>query len=139
MTLALDWSLALKILVAYALAFPIGWERERDARSAGLRTFPLVSVASCAYMLAGASLGSGADTMARVLVGVMTGIGFIGGGAILRHGESVRGTATAASLWNMGAVGAAVAYGRYDLDLLLSVINYLSLRMLRPLKREADE
>ncbi|MEO7651212.1 MAG: MgtC/SapB family protein [Bryobacteraceae bacterium] len=126
---------AIKICIAYAMAVPIGWERQQDDRSAGLRTFPLVSIASCAYMLLAADVGFAAADTARVLVGVMTGIGFIGGGAILKYGVTVRGTATAASLWNMGAVGASVSRGHYELAVLLSFINFLSLRLLTPFER----
>src|SRR5437867_13067104 len=93
-------TLILKVLIAFALALPTGWERFKHDRSAGLRTFPLVSLASCAYMLAAEQGTLGADTKARILVGVMTGIGFIGGGSILKEANSVHGTATAASLWN---------------------------------------
>ncbi|MEG6551649.1 MgtC/SapB family protein, partial [Desulfocurvibacter africanus] len=82
-----------KLAMSYLLAFPIAWERERDARSAGLRTFPLVAVASCGYMLTGISALAGADAQSRVFYGIITGIGFIGGGAILKHSGSVRGTA----------------------------------------------
>ena len=122
----------IKIGIAYALAVPTGWERQLDDRSAGLRTFPLVSVASCAYMLLITDGGFAAADISRVMVGVMTGIGFIGGGAILKEGMTVRGTATAASLWNMGAVGASVSRGHYELAVLLSIINFLSLRLLTP-------
>src|SRR5262245_589653 len=93
----------LKVLIAYALGLPTGWERFKHDRSAGLRTFPLFALASCAYMLAAEQGALGADTKARILVGVMTGIGFIGGGSILKEATTVHGTATAASLWNMGA------------------------------------
>lgn len=65
----------------------------------------------------------------------MTGIGFIGGGAILKGGVSVHGTATAASIWNTGAIGAAVAYGRYEIAILLSLVNFATLHFLTPLKR----
>src|SRR5436190_15479063 len=98
-------TLILKVLIAFALALPTGWERFRHDRSAGLRTFPLVSLASCAYMLAAALTPLGVDAQSRILVGVMTGIGFIGGGSIVRGATEVHGTATAASLWNMGAIG----------------------------------
>ena len=124
----------LKVALAYVLAVPIGWERFKNDRSAGLRTFPLVSLASCAYMLAADQANLGADTKARILVGVMTGIGFIGGGSILKDANSVHGTATAASLWNTGAIGASVAYGNYWLSAALCGINYLSLLLLTPLE-----
>src|SRR5438132_6310323 len=122
----------VKVMAAYALALPTGYERFKHDRSAGLRTFPLVALASCAFMLAAEQPGLSGDTKARILVGVMTGIGFIGGGSILKEGAAVHGTATAASLWNMGAIGAAVAYGNYGLAGLLCAINYLALLLWKP-------
>ena len=122
----------LKVAIAYVLALPTGWERFKHDRSAGLRTFPLVSLASCAYMLAASQTTLDVSAQSRILVGVMTGIGFIGGGSILKEANSVHGTATAASLWNMGAIGVSVSYGNYGLALLLCVINYLSLLFLTP-------
>jgi putative Mg2+ transporter-C (MgtC) family protein len=131
-----------KFLIAFALGLPTGWERFQHDRSAGLRTFPLVSLASCAYMLVAGNPSITSDTQARILVGVMTGIGFIGGGSIIKEASTVHGTATAASLWNMGAVGAAVAYGNYSLAVLLCVLNYLTLLVMsyleKKLKRDAD-
>src|SRR5436190_11724041 len=102
-------TLILKVLIAFALALPTGWERFKHDRSAGLRTFPLVALASCAYMVAAGQTAIGSDSLSRILVGVMTGIGFIGGGSILKDASTVHGTATAASLWNMGAIGVCVA------------------------------
>src|SRR6266446_6920728 len=123
---ALDSAQLLKVAIAYLLALPTGWERFKHDRSAGLRTFPLVSLASCAYMLAASQTSLDVAAQSRILVGVMTGIGFIGGGSILKEANSVHGTATAASLWNMGAIGVSVSYGNYGLAVLLSAVNYLS-------------
>ena len=72
--------------------------------------------------------------MARLLYGLMTGIGFIGGGAIIKDGSSVQGTATAASIWNMGAVGVTVAFQRYEIAIALTAINFTILRLMPPLK-----
>ena len=100
----------------------------------GLRTFPLVSVASCAYVLIAVSvIGPAADAQSRIIQGLMTGIGFIGGGAILKDGDVVRGTATAASVWMVGAIGAAVGYERYEIAIVLSLVTFLTLRLLTPL------
>ncbi|WP_301591626.1 MgtC/SapB family protein, partial [Sabulicella glaciei] len=86
--------------IAYVLALVIGWNREREARSAGLRTFPLVAIASCGFVQATEmSLGEDPEAVARVVSGIVTGIGFIGAGAIMKGGDEVRGTATAASIW----------------------------------------
>ncbi|MCI0546194.1 MAG: MgtC/SapB family protein [Candidatus Rokubacteria bacterium] len=128
-------SVFMAIAIAYALAVPLGWDREHEERSAGLRTFPLVAIASCGYVLLAKSvLEPSAKAQARILEGLMTGIGFIGGGAILKEGGSVRGTATAASIWSTGAIGAAVAYSRYEIAILLAVINFATLRFLARLK-----
>lgn len=123
-----------KVLIAYALGLPTGWERFKHDRSAGLRTFPLVSLASCAYMLAASQAQLDIAAQSRLVVGVMTGIGFIGGGSILKEGTTVHGTATAASLWNMGAIGACVAFGNFPIALLLCALNYLTLRFLTPME-----
>lgn len=124
------------LLVAYALALPIGWDQEREALSAGLRTFPLVAGASCGLVLVAVALfGPRATAHARVLEGLITGIGFIGGGAILKGGDQVRGTATAASVWTTGVVGAAVGFGLYDIAVVLAVLKFLTLRVLRGVKQ----
>jgi putative Mg2+ transporter-C (MgtC) family protein len=125
------------LAAAYALALPIGWNRERAERSAGLRTFPLVALASCGFVQATESLVSDSpEAMARIVEGLITGVGFIGGGAILKHGSSVQGTATAASLWSTGAIGAAVGLGSYDVAVTVAVFTILTLQLLSPLKPE---
>jgi putative Mg2+ transporter-C (MgtC) family protein len=126
------------LIVAYLLALPIGWNREQAERSAGIRTFPLVALASCGIVQASEALTTGSpEAMARIIEGVITGMGFIGGGAILRHHESVKGTATAASLWVTGAIGIAVGIGNLDVAAILAVITFATLWMLSPLKAVA--
>jgi len=130
---------AAAMLIAYALAFPIGWNREKEERSAGLRTFPLVAIASCGFIQAAEGFAVGhPDAMSRVVEGLLAGMGFIGGGAILHHGNSVKGTATAASLWATGAIGVAAGLGSYDVAVMLSVVTFISLRLLQPLKKAAN-
>jgi putative Mg2+ transporter-C (MgtC) family protein len=80
-------------------------------------------------------VGDNPEALSRVLYGLMTGIGFIGGGAILKDGGNVSGTATAASIWNTGAVGAAVAFQRFEIAIALALVNFLILRFLQTLKR----
>ena len=112
------WHLA----VAYLLALPVAFNREQSTRSAGLRTFPLVAIAACGYVLVAFSILTTTDAEARVIQGVVTGIGFIGGGAILKSGGSVSGTATAASIWTTGLIGISVAADRFEIAILLSLI-----------------
>ena len=125
----------LALATAFALAMPIGWDREKKARSAGLRTFPLVALASCGFIQASESLMvDSPEGMSKVIEGLITGIGFIGGGAILKHGASVHGTATAASLWATGAIGASVGLGSYDVAVTIAVFTFLTLTLLPLIK-----
>ena len=140
----LDWTTIFRdlitVTVAYVLALPVAWDREKEVRSAGLRTFPLVAVASCGYMLVAMSiLGRGSESVSRIIQGLITGIGFIGGGAILKDRGTVHGTATAASIWNTGAIGAAAAFNRYEIAIVLSVINFATLRLLTPFKESMKQ
>lgn len=126
------WGDVTNHLVRLALAFlftlPIAWNREHDSDSAGLRTFPIVAMASCGFVLLAIEvLGERSVGQARILEGVITGIGFIGGGAIIKAGVSTRGTATAASILNTGVVGAAVGFGYYDIGFVLALTNFLVL------------
>ena len=131
---------AVALLTAYALAFPIGWNREQEERSAGLRTFPLVAVASCGFIQAAEGLTPDSpEAMARIVEGIITGMGFIGGGAILQLKDSVKGTATAASLWVTGAIGVAVGLGSYDTAVMLSIVTLVTLAVLSRIKKRAGD
>jgi putative Mg2+ transporter-C (MgtC) family protein len=122
---------------AYVLALPIGWNREKEARSAGLRTFPLVALASCGFVQGTERItGSEPEAIARIVEGVITGIGFIGGGAILHMKDRVQGTATAASIWATGAMGTAVGVGSYDVALVVSLMTFMTLGFLTQFKKE---
>lgn len=126
-----------RLSIAYLLALPIGWNREREARSAGLRTFPIVAIGSCGLAMVGMNFSPPTpDALSRILQGLVTGIGFVGGGAILRAKHSVSGTSTAASVWNVGIMGSAVGFGYWHIAVVLSLINFLTLQFLTPIKRE---
>jgi putative Mg2+ transporter-C (MgtC) family protein len=129
-----------KLVGAYVLALPVGWYREKEAHSVGVRTFPVVAMASCGYVLLGASWGhTSLDAQTRVIQGVVAGIGFVGAGAILKSENHVHGTATAASIWNIAAVGAAVAMEHYGVAVMLALLNFVALRVLAPVKKLIDE
>ena len=130
----------IALAVAYVLALPIGWNREREERSAGLRTFPLVAMAACGFvMIATEVLGADSQQHSRILEGLMTGMGFVGGGAILKQGDRAKGTATAASLWATGAIGAAVGYGQLDIAVILSLVTVLTLVLMAPLRKVVQD
>ncbi|WMS85814.1 MgtC/SapB family protein [Pleionea litopenaei] len=136
----LDWNQMLFNLihlgVAYLLALPMAFDRDGSKHGAGLRTFPLVAVAACGYALIGMSVLDSTEAEGKVIQGIITGIGFIGGGAILKNKSSVSGTATAASIWNTGIIGVAVAFSRYEIAALLSMINFVTLRYVKELKQD---
>lgn len=99
-----------------------------------------MAVASCGYVLVSESfIGDQPDAKARVMQGLMTGIGFIGGGAILKQESKIMGAATAVSLWSTGTVGAAVAHNRFEIAILIALANFIALRVLSPIKDEMDE
>jgi len=142
--LLIDWHLLWQTLeklgLAYLLSMPTGWWGEKEGHATGVRTFPIVAMASCGYLLIlhGIPGSDGIAANSRVLQGLVAGIGFVGGGAIVRAGMSVQGTAMAASIWNTGAIGAAVAIGRYEVAIVLAVLNALTLVALVPLKKRLD-
>lgn len=145
--ISIDWTLVWTNLVllgaAYVLALPIAWNREVASRSAGLRTYPMVALATCAMMLIGIKVMSSTGAEARIMQAVITGMGFIGGGAILKSKKNVVGMATAASLWATGALGIAVAWQRFEIALVLSVLTFITLQAFpsakKLIKQEKDQ
>ena len=132
------WSQVLfhlgQLAIAWILSLPVAWDRERESRGAGLRTFPLVAVAACGYTLVGISVLTSTEAESRILQGLITGIGFIGGGAILKKKGEISGVATAASIWITGLIGIAVALHRYEVALLMCLISFLTLRLVGEVK-----
>lgn len=126
----------LRLLAAVVLALPVGWQRELHDNLAGLRTFPLVSPGACGYVLLGSEIAQGnEEAMARILQGLLAGIGFIGGGSILKHDKQVEGVATATSIWIVGAIGAAVGLGHWGLAIVLMVLNLVLMIVLTQVKK----
>jgi len=131
----LNWELIVEhlalILVAMGLTLPIAYNRERKSNSAGLRTYPLVAIATCSYTLLAMEVLSDSEALGKFMAGIVTGIGFIGGGAILKAKDDSRvsGLANAASIWNTGAIGMAVAWKRFEIAILIAALNFLILRM----------
>jgi len=125
-----------RLAAAFALGLPVGWEREHRSFSPGLRTFPLVALGSCGFLLMGQSIfPTDAGAQGYVFQAVLSGIGFIGGGAIIKGKGEIQGIATAVSLWITAAVGAAIAYRYYLLGAVLSLTTLAALQVLRPLKQ----
>jgi putative Mg2+ transporter-C (MgtC) family protein len=122
----------LRILIAAVLGGIVGIEREIREHTAGFRTHILVSVGAAAFTLASSYgiEGTGFDPN-RISAQVVTGIGFLGAGAIIRYGVSVRGLTTAASLWTVASVGLLSAQGFYYAALITTAVVIASLYLLR--------
>jgi putative Mg2+ transporter-C (MgtC) family protein len=112
-----DFVLLGRLLLAAVLGGAIGAERELSDQAAGLRTHMLLTIGACLFTLISAyGFGSGPGTdPSRLAAQIVTGIGFLGGGAIVRHGLTVKGLTTAASIWATASVGVAVGAGDYVL------------------------
>lgn len=135
LALGIDVNLLLhdlaRVLVAFVLALPIGWERGKGSDSVGFRTLPVVAMAACGFaLLIDGTADADVEARARVLQGVIAGIGFIGGGAIVKQETNVSGLVTAASIWNAGAIGVAVGFGRGNIAIVLRAVNLASLVVL---------
>jgi putative Mg2+ transporter-C (MgtC) family protein len=131
------WADFWHLCVAFALAGIIGWNREEEEHNVGVRSFPIVAMASCTFVMI-ASYGGDIAAQSRVLQGLVAGIGFVGGGAIMKDGLQIKGTATAASVLSAAALGAAVALDRFGIAVSLTVLNLVALRALMPLKSKLD-
>lgn len=124
----------IKLAASFLIALPLGYDREISEKTLGLRTFPLVAMTSCGFILVGNAVLSSDEARSRIIQGLITGIGFLGGGAIVKRGVTVKGTATAAGIWTTAAIGVAVAYDRYEIAVSLAAVTFLTLRYLPALK-----
>lgn len=113
------WEMALKLMIAALLGGAIGFEREAHERPAGLRTHILVCMGAALFALSSFQIAGEHFDPGRVTAQIVTGIGFLGAGTILRRGSVVRGLTTAASIWIVAAIGIAVAIGGTMLYLAL--------------------
>jgi putative Mg2+ transporter-C (MgtC) family protein len=129
---AVDAGYAIRLLVAAILGALIGLEREIHEHPAGMRTHLLVSLGSAGFTVLSivAFPAPGADP-ARIAAQIVSGIGFLGAGAILKEGATIRGLTTAASLWAVAAVGMAAGAGAWILAVTLTAIAIISLWPLR--------
>jgi putative Mg2+ transporter-C (MgtC) family protein len=134
--LNLQLELALRILVAAVLGAAIGIERERHDHPAGMRTHLLVAVGSATFtVLSIEAFKAPAADPARIAAQIVTGIGFLGAGAILKSGGSVKGLTTAASLWAVAAVGMAAGAAAWGVAIAATVIVVVSLWPLHEIER----
>jgi putative Mg2+ transporter-C (MgtC) family protein len=130
----LNWSDAASLLIAAVLGGAIGFERELHGKSAGLRTNILICLGACVYTIISTNL-VGSDP-GRIAAQVVTGIGFIGAGAIIHSGIGIHGLTTAAGIWVVASIGMACGCRKYSLALLAALITIIVLMLLPPLERK---
>lgn len=147
------WEIALRLACAMLVGLVIGTEREYTHRPAGMRTHILVALGACVVSITGEIifhhyhlLGSTADP-ARLSAQVITGVGFLGAGTIMREGATVKGLTTAASLWAVACLGIAAGFGYYALAVFgmvfilitLTVFEALQRALLNPVRRSTEK
>ncbi len=126
----------IRLAIALVLGGLIGFEREKRGQSAGLRTHILVSLGSALVMLIYLGFSHlNQFEPGRVMAGVITGIGFLGAGAIIKSKEHAKGLTTAASIWICAAIGLASGCGFLNLALIATLLTLTTLILLRVIKR----
>jgi len=125
--------MVLRLLLAAALGAIIGYQRERAGKPAGLRTHVLICVGAALFTIASIYGFGGADP-ARVAAGIVTGIGFLGAGAIIRTREHLVGLTTAASIWAVAAIGLAAGAGLYLISAVTTAVIMIVLLLPHPIR-----
>ena len=127
------WEDIIKLLLITLIAVLFGYNRKKRNKPAGVRTNMIVGVISCLIMIIAMKISSseigitnGADP-ARLGAQVISGIGFLGAGTILKHEDKIEGLTTAACLWGVGGLGLAIGYGLYTLSIISAIIMYIAL------------
>jgi putative Mg2+ transporter-C (MgtC) family protein len=138
LTVETQIELTLRLVVALLLGAVIGWERELQRMPAGFRTHALVSLGSAIFTIVSAYAFTGPlSDPTRIAAQVVSGVGFLGGGAILHYGGTVRGLTTAASLWAVAAVGMAAGAGLFVVASVSTVLVIVALEVFQRIERRA--
>ena len=128
--------IAVRLIVAMVFGAVIGIQRERAGKPAGLRTHMLVALGAAVFIIASGEFGMNPDSISRVIEGLVTGIGFLGAGAILKlyDKRAVEGLTTAAGIWMTAALGVAVGLGRFGLALVATLLAWMTLSLVRQME-----
>ena len=121
----------IRVIAAALLGGIVGLQRERARKPAGLRTHMLVCLGTSVIVLAGSGVGMSTDGLSRVIQGIVTGIGFVGAGSILKLSQEheIRGLTTAAGLWMTAAIGVACGVGALGLAVIATIIAVMVLAL----------
>ena len=127
----------ISLAVAFGLGALIGLEREINGKPAGLRTNIIICVGSAAFIILAGHFGSmpaeSANVASRIAAGIITGVGFLGGGVLIREGSSVHGLTTAASIWLVTSIGMACGIRQYAIAVTVTIMALVVLLALSPL------
>lgn len=126
----------IRLVASVVLGAVIGLQRERAGKPAGIRTHILAALGTTVFVLGCMGYGMSSDGLSRVIQGIVTGIGFLGAGAILKLDDKrdIQGLTTAASIWTSAAIGVAVGLGGLGLGLLATVLTLIVLAILGPVE-----
>jgi putative Mg2+ transporter-C (MgtC) family protein len=121
----------IRLLVAALLGAIVGIQRERSGKPAGLRTHMLVSLGTAVFVISGSGVGMAFDALSRVIQGIVTGIGFIGAGSILKLSQEheIKGLTTAAGVWMTAAIGVTVGLGSVGVALMCTALALIILAL----------
>jgi len=122
------WHIFARMALAVVLGTVVGYEREHEGKPAGMRTHGMVALGAALFTVVSIYGFEGTADPARVAAQIVTGVGFLGAGAILHQRGSIRGLTTAAALWVTAAIGTAVGAGMYSLSIATSALVFLVLR-----------
>ena len=130
----------IRLLAATVLGAIVGFERERAGKPAGLRTHTLVCLGTAVFVLACAGAGMSSDGLSRVIQGIVTGIGFIGAGSILKLSQErdIRGLTTAAGVWMTAAIGVSVGLGSLGIAALSTLLAVIILAVVGAIEARAE-
>ncbi|HEC69600.1 MAG TPA: MgtC/SapB family protein [Candidatus Omnitrophica bacterium] len=134
-----NWVILIRVFLSVILGGIIGFERSKKGRPAGLRTHILVAMGSCLIMVTSLYIyelykGKAPLDPARIAAGVVTGIGFLGAGTIIRSPQEIKGLTTAASIWVSAGIGLAIGCGLYFASFLTTILTFGTLFYLRKIE-----
>jgi putative Mg2+ transporter-C (MgtC) family protein len=131
----------VRLVIAMLLGAIVGAQRERTGKPAGLRTHMLVAMGGALFVLAPLQFGMNPDGLSRVIQGLVTGIGFLGAGAILKLSEErqIAGLTTAAGIWMTAAVGVAVGLGAFGVALVSIILTWITLSVVAKLEARMSQ
>ncbi|HKY05816.1 MAG TPA: MgtC/SapB family protein [Blastocatellia bacterium] len=131
----------IRLIAATLLGALVGFQREKAHKPAGLRTHILVCLGTAVFVLVCSRVGMSMEGLSRVIQGIVTGIGFIGAGSILKLNEErdIQGLTTAAGVWMTAAIGVAVGLGGLGIALLSTILTLIILALAGPLEDRAEK